>query len=387
MENNKASIRNLLQQERWTEENAHLMAEYLVQSDQSDLQEVARELFDLDQQDKDKSNERVDEELFRQVLKDIHQRINKPKKLPWLPYAAAVLVITFAATWFLMSNYGTSPTIRSASTIVVPGGNKATLTLADGRSISLSDEKSGIIIDSDVIKYNDGTGISTNDEKREVHSSTQTQLSLKTPNGGQYQITLPDGTKVWLNAASTLRYPDKFGSKERIVELEGEAYFDVSHVFDRSNKKIPFKVKAKDQLVEVLGTQFNITAYTDESTISTTLVKGRVRVASSAAPSIALLPGEQAYFENGLMSKRTVDVRNYVSWKDGIIILDQSDVNTVIRQVERWYDVKFDAIELSKSTKLNGILHRNAQLAGILEVLSINTGKKFEINGRRIMIK
>src|SRR5690606_13352531 len=187
---------------------------------------------------------------------------------------------------------------------ILPGGNRATLTLADGRTINLSEAQTGIVV-GDGITYLDGTGVLDNSA-----SSVSTIMSLSTPKGGTYQITLPDGSKVWLNANSTLKYPSRFGGKERVVELEGEAYFDVSQQSTANSRQasfVPFLVKTNNQTVEVLGTEFNISAYADDPVTKTTLVEGSVKVSAHAVNASTLLkPGEQGLLLHDRIERKTV---------------------------------------------------------------------------------
>src|SRR5690606_28711202 len=213
---------------------------------------------------------------------------------------------------------------------VQPGTNRATLAFADGRSIDLSEAHQGIIVGEE-ITYLDGSEVS---EYGAIHNRLAiNEQQLATPKGGTYTITLSDGTKVWLNAASILKYPARFSDRERVVTLEGEAFFDVTQQTQGTGhlkRKIPFKVITNGQTVEVLGTTFGISAYPNEET-KTTLVEGAVRLRpGSGGSAVALVPGEQGVLAGGSIAKHEVNVSTHTAWKDGLIVLKGASVSTVI---------------------------------------------------------
>jgi len=288
-----------------------------------------------------------------------------------LPYAAAVLLIVLSSIWYFEQDQQNEMRELAADDILT-GGNKATLTLADGRKINLSTEKSGIIVVDDDITYNDGSSLSvvsnTAGDRRAI-----SQLELSTPKGGTYQMTLPDGSKVWLNAASTIRYPNSFAGKERVVEISGEVYFDV-----REDSKRPFKVLSQGQEIMVLGTQFNISAYPDEKEIKTTLVDGKIRLSLASKfgevplpldEAIILLPGEQATLSSGHITKQKVDVSQYTAWKDGFFYFNRLATPAAIAQLARWYNL--DVVYEGRLPEANvfAYIDRNKPLSAILTAL------------------
>ncbi|RZK70356.1 MAG: DUF4974 domain-containing protein, partial [Pedobacter sp.] len=191
-----------------------------------------------------------------------------------------------------------------------------------------------------------------------------------------------DGTKVWLNASSSLKYPSAFRGSDRVVEVKGEAYFEVYH-----DSRHPFLAKSGSQVVKVLGTSFNINTYRQDAAI-TTLVEGRIALHSSKGIEKVLLPGEQA-LNNGtglILSK--VNTQDYIAWKDDLIVLNNQNLQDVLRQLERWYDVEFVEIDLEPVRKtLSGEIPRNTNLSTILQALEEQTNIRFEIKGRRIMVR
>ena len=295
-------------------------------------------------------------------------------------YAAAVAVLFFIVG-LVLYKYGLKLTseamdMADTETIIQPGGNRATITLADGQVLELSEDQDGFLSNGDDLVYADGSTISSLEEVQTV--------VLSTPRAGQYTVTLSDGTRVWLNAASEIVYPSRFDGDERIVELKGEAYFDVA----RDDSK-PFVVYAAQQRIEVLGTQFNIQAYGDGDIQRTTLVSGAVSVANPATEeNIRLKPGQQAQSDSqGVLRVRQVDTDEYVSWKDGIILLNSYGLTEIVQQLERWYDVEFGAIPKKvKTVKVFGMLQRDVPLNDVLNTLSDNYNVQFKIDERRIMI-
>ncbi|MGI8637909.1 MAG: FecR family protein, partial [Segetibacter sp.] len=261
-----------------------------------------------------------------------------------------------------------------------PSVNKALLTLADGSTIVLDDAKNGAIVtqgNSQIIKLkgklNYNTLESTN---KEIVYNT-----VSTPHGGQYQVELPDGSKVWLNSTSTLYFPTDFAGKERRVELTGEAYFEIA-----PNKAMPFVVQVSNAEVRVLGTHFNVMAYKDEAALTTTLLKGSVKFINNHVTNI-LRPGQQSQLlkDGQVKVVSGVDLDKVVSWKNGIFDFNGVDIGSIGRQLSRWYDVEF-----VYSTKVEDLfyaeLSRNSKLPEVLKALELTGKVHFKIEGRRITV-
>lgn len=320
-----------------------------------------------------------------------HERRLKVRRLRrWLPYAAAVMIALAVGIWFLDTSDQRSG-IRHQSldgrltADVAPGGNRATLTLADGQTIDLSDEQAGIVV-GDGVTYLDGSSVLS----KEVNTgANEVPHTLTTPKGGTYQVKLPDGSRVWLNAASTLKYPGRFNNKERVVYLTGEAYFDVEPAVNGNRGRLPFRVITDSQTVEVLGTEFNITAYPDDRETKTTLVTGSVQVAAipAGAPlSTLLIPGQQASTRGSTLEVNDVDVFDYTAWRDGIIVLNSARLSDVIRQIERWYDVTIEFLDVQTSKTAYVMINRNENLSSVLKALEETYHVKLKLEGRRVSV-
>lgn len=262
---------------------------------------------------------------------------------------------------------------------IAPGGNKAMLTLADGSSIVLDEAR------NDTLGHQGNTSIiKTQNGQVQYHAAgntaTVTYNTLSTPRGGQYQLTLPDGTRVWLNAASSLHFPTAFTGSHRTVELTGEGYFEVAALPGK-----PFQVKANGADITVLGTHFNIMAYTNEQAMAVTLLEGAVNVGRNGTVK-KLLPGQQARItgNNNIMVSGT-DVQEAVAWKNGYFIFDRADITTVMRQLERWYDIEVVYEGAPPEMRFGGGMQRSLPLSGILRLLEKN-GVLFKIEGRKITV-
>jgi len=307
----------------------------------------------------------------------------------WVAVAAVlVALITVGILSYFMAAENNEPPSPLASQYggeVLPGDNRATLTLADGRTVELNTDQTGIVMDSE-ITYVDGTlVIARNDDSGFSADSKVEDLQLATPKGGQYQITLPDGTRVWLNSASTLRYPSRFDGGERVVELVGEAYFEVSHRLATDNdkptapRKIPFLVKTENQVVNVLGTSFNISAYPEDDHTKTTLVTGSVRVTNTQQRiERILVPNQQAVLRGSSLSVRDVDVAPYIDWKDGFFSFQETSLQDAMRQLSRWYEVEVIYDSSVPTTYFFGKIRRDNTLSNVLSILQ-KSGLNFKV--------
>ncbi|HEV7382487.1 MAG TPA: FecR domain-containing protein, partial [Dyadobacter sp.] len=256
---------------------------------------------------------------------------------------------------------------------VGPGQNKAILTLSNGQSIALDASARGIVAQEGQMKITgSGNGELAYAQQGEGSQTATGNNTISTPAGGQYRVVLPDGSKVWLNAASSLNYPAVFTGPVRSVSVTGECYFEIA-----KDAGHPFIVQIADkQKITVLGTHFNVSAYTNDDQISITLLEGSVKVsehsrtAGNSGKEIRLMVGEQATMgKDGVFSKKDVDVNQAVAWKEGLFYFQNADVPTVLRQIERWYNVRVVYNAADYTEMFSGKIHRDANLSQMLEIL------------------
>lgn len=302
----------------------------------------------------------------------------------WMSAAAILLLLTGA--WLIrLLNSPADKEQKVVKTVVtpaaiVPGGNKAYLILADGRSILLDSSADGQLAKQgnvSIRKENGKLAYNSGAQEGEVLYNT-----IRTPKGGQYQLELSDGSKVWLNAASTLRFPASFTGKERRVEMTGEAYFEIA----KKNGQ-PFIVSSNGIDTRVTGTHFNINAYPDELFTSTTLLEGAVAV-QDGMKKLLLLPGEQARYIPGqpLMLVKHPDLDEVMAWKKGKFIFNEADIKTIMRQISRWYDVDIIYEGTVRSETFSGMVSRESNISKVLRIME-EGGVKFSIESRKIIVK
>jgi len=303
------------------------------------------------------------------------------KEKLWWPYAAAVAAFFAIGIYFYQHSIERQNIPTALVNDVAPGTSKAILRLSDGSIIQLDSTVSGAIAQQSgisIIKTEDGSLIyQVNNNEKAASGQYNT---IEVPRGGKYQVRLPDGSKVWLNAASTLKYPVSFNEREeRRVELSGEAYFNIAH-----NKSQPFVVKTTKQEVTVLGTEFNVSAYPDEMKTTTTLLKGSVRV---KAGNLAMLkPGQQTILSDGNLLVQTADTEGTIGWKNGMFLFYRTDMRTIMRQLGRWYNIEVDMSTIPDN-QFYGEISRDVKLSEVLTMLEAASNMKFKIEGRRLMLQ
>ena len=307
----------------------------------------------------------------------------KSKRL-WYSGAAAAAVGLIVAGLFYFNQVPVSkPTGVQVvySNDIAPGKLGATLTLANGKKIDLSAAANGLIAEQEgvsISKTLDGKLVYTIKESK---STIQEFNTLSTVNGQQYEVILPDGSKIWLNAASTLTYPANFAKlNKRKVELNGEAYFEVA-----KDKSRPFVVRTDRQEVEVLGTHFNVNSYGNEDAIKTTLLEGSVRVSDSKSQKV-LLPGQQSLLTDDALSISKADVDEAVAWKNGDFIFKDEAFNTILRQIARWYNVEISDSKDRPDLRLSGTISKSKNLSTVLKALEVTGEIKFKIEGKRVTV-
>lgn len=309
--------------------------------------------------------------------------------------AAAVVVILSGAVFYLYNKRqaATSPAKVEVSlkNDVAPGGNKAVLTLANGSTIDLDDASNGMVAEqgnAKVLKPGDGQLVYS--QQRNNEEASLVYNTLATPRSGQYQLVLPDGSKVWLNAESSIRYPVVFSGNERKVQITGEVYFEVAPLQLRSGQKMPFIVEKGDMRVEVLGTHFNVNAYDDESAIKTTLLEGKVRTSTMNGQRVILKPGEQVSLSHSSKLSQPIPVQteDVVAWKNGLFHFESANLKTIMRQIARWYDVEvvYEGTTV-KNDPMFVEVTRNTRLSDVLKILEETGSAKFSIQGRKVIVK
>ncbi|WEK35663.1 MAG: FecR domain-containing protein [Candidatus Pseudobacter hemicellulosilyticus] len=321
---------------------------------------------------------------YRQLETAAPVRRLSSRRYWWRNAAAAVLLLTvLAAGWLLLGRQETGKATGGSEQGIVasdiqPGSEKAVLVLADGRRILLDSlvgnvlQEQGMLVtnNSGMLRYAGAPG------KMAYHT-------LQTPRGGQYALTLPDGTRVWLNAASGIRYPVRFDSSVRQVSITGEAYFEVA-----ANKEKPFLVIVNGLKVEVLGTRFNINSYSNEASISTTLLDGLVKLSDPAAAgrSVLLRPGQQAQAGKQLLVTNDPDIDQVMAWKNGKFIFGEgTGLAPIMRQIERWYDVDVIYEDGIPAISFAGEIQRDLNLSELLRILG-RLDIQFRIEGKKLIV-
>lgn len=327
----------------------------------------------------------------------IHKHaVPRKKQVRLWPRIAAAVAAIGLGLWFYNagpfvnhnSEYGVAARQNPAQDIA-PGKSTAILMLANGKTIKLSDTKTGVVVADSELKYTDGSNIEQEGAAL-ISASSPQQLTAVTPRGGTYVVTLPDGTKAWLNAASSIKFPNSFKkSANRVVRLTGEAYFEV-----HKDSAHPFIVISGGQQVEVLGTHFNINAYEDEKNVRTTLLEGSVRVAptqnasGSKAAGIILKPNQQAV----LKPSKEIDVvevsaSDAIDWKNGEFVSKNESLASIMRKISRWYnvDVVYTTEELKNKT-FDGSLSRYDNVSRILKAIEFAGAVKFKFEGKTITV-
>lgn len=330
-------------------------------------------------------NSKEEDDLLHQILANVKLQQQQMPVRPirkdlytWLFSAAAAFLIIGSVLYLTR---GKSLEEQAAIANLQPGKNKAILTLANGSHITLDGAANGTLAKQggvQIVKTKDGQLVYTITDQT---ASANELNTIETPNGGQYMVILPDQSKVWLNAGSSLKYPASFAAaKNRLVELTGEAYFEVA-----KEKAHPFIVKTNKQAVEVLGTHFNINAYANEPSTLTTLLEGSVRVSNAANYKI-IKPGEQSALTTAGLKISPADTEEVMAWKNGYFRFNDERIESVMRKIARWYDVEVEFEGEISGEEYNGKISRFKSIAQVLDMLSSTNTVHFKIDGRRITV-
>jgi transmembrane sensor len=388
MDETEIKLRKLLATSEWTDEERRWMLRYLETSDNVVLRDLMFNHFKDSLQVQfptDASSSRMLEYIHQQIGAGTTGRV-----IPlWVKAVAAASVIALlvivSVLWSVHERRQTTVARtqqgNKISKDILPGSNKALLTLSDGTTILLDEAQNGRLAQQGstrVLKLNGKLSYrpGQNPGTRMVYNS------ISTPRGGQYEVVLPDGTDVWLNAASSIRFPTAFTGTERRVELTGEAYFEVA-----KNAAMPFIVRVQQSEVRVLGTHFNIMAYNEEAYLKTTLLEGSVHVVSGRDIK-TLIPGQQSRLSrNGqLVVHDDVNVEQEIAWKNGSFHFEAAGIETVMRQLARWYDVEVVYKDPPSDELFHADIRRNTNLSRALQALELTGKVHFETSGRKIIV-
>ncbi len=338
-----------------------------------------------------------DVDAMKKILKNEDYRREYTEKLllpgrtaffnrPFFRIAASIIILLGCVTVGWLFGYGPNKaekhTDSVASQDVAPGGDRAILTLSDGSQLLLDSAANGTLTQqggTQVVKLADGQlayNVSGESENTVLYNT------MSTPRGGQYRITLPDGTKVWLNAASSIKYPTQFSGNERRVSVTGEVYLEVA-----KNSFIPFYVDAEEADIQVLGTSFNINAYKDEPVLKTTLLEGSLKVNSKKGSGL-LTPGDEAVIrlkDAHFSINEAADLKKTVAWKNGEFSFEKASINDIMRQLSRWYDVEVEYKDVI-SGGFYASIKRSENISKILQLLSLTNKVDFLIEGKKITV-
>lgn len=300
-------------------------------------------------------------------------------KIGYLKYAAVFLLVGFAG-YFLLRG-GLQPEVKKEK--VFPGYAHAILRMADGTELLLDTNQKGNVVAKNGVLLSANAGGLAYDlsqmKQNTDQSLTNKYSSIETPKGGTYQLILSDGTKVWLNAFSKLKFPLLFNSDNRVVEMEGEVYFEVA-----ANKSKPFIVKSRGQDIKVLGTMFNVNAYVNEEAIKTTLVEGSISLNTGSVTKL-IRPGQEALVSSGSITVKNIDVSQSLAWKEGYFKFDKLNVSDIMRQVERWYNIEVVYGESFKDERFVGKIKRSANIAELIYIFN-EGGLKVSLQDRKLYV-
>ncbi|WAC41042.1 FecR family protein [Pedobacter sp. SL55] len=304
----------------------------------------------------------------------------------WISAAAAVLVLAIGYSLYEINTFDNLFGGAFAKhEKIVPGKATATLKLANGQLIQLKENEDGLVIDSKSLTYTDGSGVAVPKEQA-LHTQ---ELLLSTPKGGTYQVLLPDGSKVWLNALSSIKLPANFESAfERQVELSGEAYFEIAKSemnLNGQQKRRPFTVNVGNKKIEVLGTHFNVNSYAEELGVKATLLEGSVKVVTGNNQKL-ITPGEQALATNQNITTVSADLEQVMAWKNGNFQFSDEKIQRIMLDIGRWYNVEVVYQGAITNETFGGTISRSKPIIEVLASLEETGAVHFKIEGRRVIV-
>ncbi len=312
------------------------------------------------------------------------------RRIPWFRIssaAAVILLLGICAFYYLQPisqrNIVIKKAVQEVQNDIQPGTSGAILTLSNGKQIVLDSTGSNTLLTQGNTQLLNQQGrLSYNNNDAATGGPAVVYNTMTTTKGKQYQLQLSDGSKIWLNAASSVTYPTAFTGDERKISITGEAYFEIAH-----DAKKPFTVSTNGMEVQVLGTHFNINAYDDEENTSTTLLEGSVKIKNRHTASL-LRPGQQLQLnrEGKIKLVTDADAQEAVAWKDGLFIMKKAGIASIMRQLARWYDVEVSYSDGIPPGRISGDIPRNMNLSKVLEVMELS-GVHFTINGKKVEVK
>ena len=350
---------------------------------------VPEHIAGLSEEERMLMEDRVFERILQHIEKEEQTNVRSlPRKsiYSWKVLTAAASLFLCLSLLVLWTQHPFSffpkKTIKSAQSVnIVPGGNKAVLTLGDGSSLILAEANLGTVADQQnvsVVKTAEGELSYKNSSAS--HSSGIVYNTITTPVGGKYSVVLPDGSKVWLNSKSSLRFPTSFTGPEREVQMTGEVYFEIV-----KNLKQPFKVRSGGTQISVLGTHFNVMAYEDEAEQKATLLEGSIHL-SSGKYTVLLKPGQQAgVAASGIQLNQNVDLQEVMAWRNNLFVFKDMEIREIARQISRWYDVQVVFKSTTSKIPYTGTIPKDVELSELLSMLQF-TGLKYELNNHVLTI-
>ncbi|HVW60859.1 MAG TPA: FecR domain-containing protein [Puia sp.] len=365
-----------------TDEEKALLHQWFDAADKDEIEEV----FPPQRETEDDVRIRINTRLQRAIGQEPQKTTRRMGYyVRWI--AAATTLVAASLTGLYLWNArkphqaaAGAPPVAMSHSDLLPGGNKATLLLGDGSMVNLGAAKNGVIrkVAGTLIDKQDGQ---LRYNVAAAHPAPEMN-TIQTPRGGQYQVILPDGTKVWLNAASSLAYPTAFTGADRAVKLNGEAYFEVA-----DNKDKPFKVMAGNMEINVLGTHFNVMAYEDENAIKTTLLEGSVKVTNGKISHL-LKPGQEGRVDrqSGAFRLLEADANEAVAWKNGVFQFGGASIESVMREIVRWYDVDVE-YQGRTNEHFRGTISRSVNASEVFKMLELTGAVHFTIDKKKIIVK
>lgn len=397
---NKEELKYLLERyinQKITEDEYQRLFEALEdKNNTTGWKKVIRQMMERQPADPDYKSSRWEPVITKILEKDrkANRKNNRRRQLftiRRIAAAVAVILLLSAGIWFTIQykykeHVVTTTALKEENNNILPGSNKAILTLGNGEKIVLDSTNNGLLSmqgKTKIIKVNNGLltynrQLITDNRQQEIQYNT-----ITTPRGGQYEVVLPDGSKVWLNATSSIKFPAAFTRNKRVVEITGEAYFEIAKNADR-----PFIVKKGDVEIQVLGTQFNVNAYDDEPGMKVTMLEGLVRIVQQTTDNRQLIkPGEQIRLnKNGKMKLiENADVSEAVAWKEGLFQFSDDNIEQIMRQISRWYNVEIIYENGIPEGHITGKIPRNTNLSNVLKIMQLS-GVHFKIEGRKVIV-